>query len=279
MAKSKSSRTRRRASAGDGPPAVTVHSSVLQHIRSHARSTLDAEICGVLMGRHESGRTVVVGAIKGREADQGDAHVTFTQETWNTIHSERERRFPDESIVGWYHSHPGFGVFLSDHDLFIHKNFFSEPGQLAWVFDPHTDEEGCFGWEDGGVRTIRRLEVVADDDSEPAGGSEPTPAERRALRTAPPNDDDRFSWGELGHDLWMMAAGALIGVVLTFFLVPLLFRPVVISPRSQSQPRPRAIVIQPGQTTPRRAVTPTRAEPKAPSQAAPRQAPPENAPN
>ena len=59
----------------------------------------------------------------------------FTQETWTRIHEEKDARYPDHKIVGWYHSHPGFGVFLSDHDLFIHKNFFSQPGQLAWVFD------------------------------------------------------------------------------------------------------------------------------------------------
>jgi len=56
--------------------------------------------------------------------------------------------------VGWYHSHPGFGVFLSEHDMFIQENFFSSPQQVAWVFDPHTDEEGCFGWVNGKVEKL-----------------------------------------------------------------------------------------------------------------------------
>lgn len=45
--------------------------------------------------------------------------------------------------MGWYHSHPGFGLFLSDYDAFIQQNFFGAPGQVALVVDP---VEGCLGW-------------------------------------------------------------------------------------------------------------------------------------
>ena len=72
--------------------------------------------------------------------------------------------------MGWYHSHPGFGVFLSDHDTFIHKNFFSSPGQVAWVFDPHSDEEGCFGWVGGRIERLTRIGVVDRRGGEHAEG-------------------------------------------------------------------------------------------------------------
>ena len=62
-------------------------------------------------------------------------------------------------MLGWYHSHPGFGVFLSEHDLFIQQNFFSNPQQVAWVFDPHTDEEGCFGWIGGNIEKLSDIRV------------------------------------------------------------------------------------------------------------------------
>ncbi len=38
--------------------------------------------------------------------------------------------------MGWYHTHPDFGIFLSDRDRFIHEHFFSGPGQVAHVIDP-----------------------------------------------------------------------------------------------------------------------------------------------
>ena len=49
---------------------------------------------------------------------------------------------------------------MSDYDLFIHQNFFAAPQQVAWVFDPHSDEEGCFGWVSGEVASIKRISVL-----------------------------------------------------------------------------------------------------------------------
>ena len=46
-------------------------------------------------------------------------------------------------IVGWYHSHPGFGLFLSEYDSFIQENFFIDPNHVALVVDPL---EGSLGW-------------------------------------------------------------------------------------------------------------------------------------
>jgi hypothetical protein len=65
------------------------------------------------------------------------------------VHRTLDRDFPDEEqIVGWYHSHPGFGIFLSEHDLFIHRNFFGGPSQIAVVVDPLAGTEGVFAWRD-----------------------------------------------------------------------------------------------------------------------------------
>jgi proteasome lid subunit RPN8/RPN11 len=140
-------------------PVVVMEAEVARKIRQHARTSMKAEVCGVLIGSMNDGRTVVEACIAGVNAAQGGAHVTFTQDAWEHIYKIKDQQFPDDKIVGWYHSHPGFGVFLSEHDLFIQENFFSSPQQIAWVYDPHTDEEGCFGWVDGkteklsGIRT------------------------------------------------------------------------------------------------------------------------------
>lgn len=135
-------------------PAVVMEAEVARKIRQHCRTSMKAEVCGVLIGESGEDRTLVEACIAGENAAQGGAHVTFTQDTWEHIYQIKDRQFPDQKIVGWYHSHPGFGVFLSEHDLFIHENFFSSPSQVAWVFDPHTDEEGCFGWVSGKIEKL-----------------------------------------------------------------------------------------------------------------------------
>jgi proteasome lid subunit RPN8/RPN11 len=127
------------------PATLRISSDVAREIRQHARSHHKTEVCGVLIGTEDEAVTSIVACIAGANAAQGGTHVTFTQDTWEHIYKIKDRDYPNERIVGWYHSHPGFGVFLSDHDTFIHKNFFSSARQVAWVFDPHSDEEGCLG--------------------------------------------------------------------------------------------------------------------------------------
>jgi len=140
-------------------PVVVMEAEVARKIRQHARTSMKAEVCGVLIGNTEHERMTVEACIAGSNAAQGGAHVTFTQDTWEHIYKIKDKEYPDHKIVGWYHSHPGFGVFLSEHDLFIQQNFFSNAQQVAWVYDPHTDEEGCFGWVGGNIEKLSAIRV------------------------------------------------------------------------------------------------------------------------
>jgi proteasome lid subunit RPN8/RPN11 len=160
-----------RKSGGNGPgPLVTVDGEVIRQIRQHARSCSKTEVCGVLIGNEDRNNLVIEACIAGANAAQAGTHVTFTQDTWEHIYKTKDARYPEHRIVGWYHSHPGFGVFLSDHDTFIHKNFFSSPLQVAWVYDPLSDEEGCFGWV--GKRLERLSEIAVTDRKGGEGAGE-----------------------------------------------------------------------------------------------------------
>ena len=143
-----------------GSPAGSEHSfrviarqSVLNDIHRHAHSRLDAEICGVLVGnicRDGDGLFLNIEAsIRGEHATSELAGVTFTAETWSYMQGVMDEHHPGKKIVGWYHSHPDFGVFLSDMDLFIHRHFFNLPWQVAHVYDPIRREEGVFVWRSG----------------------------------------------------------------------------------------------------------------------------------
>jgi proteasome lid subunit RPN8/RPN11 len=129
--------------------APEVHRRVWQH----AAENPSVEICGVLVGRWArdgDGPFVLISeCIAGEAAKNKFAEVTFTHETWAKINEQMDSRFATLAIVGWYHSHPDFGVFLSDRDLFIQEHFFAGPGQLAYVVDPIRKTEGVFLWREG----------------------------------------------------------------------------------------------------------------------------------
>jgi proteasome lid subunit RPN8/RPN11 len=119
----------------------------------HAREDTSVEICGVLVGtwhRDADGPFAkVVESIRGEGATTKFAEVTFTHQTWAKINAEMDTKFADLKIVGWYHTHPDFGIFLSDRDRFIQEHFFSGPGQIAHVIDPVRRCEGVFIWRSG----------------------------------------------------------------------------------------------------------------------------------
>ncbi len=155
--------------SNSGRLQLKIDSDVVRQIRQHARSCSKTEVCGVLIGNPSEQSIVIEAAIPGLNAAQAGTHVTFTQDTWEHIYRTKDAEFPDQRIAGWYHSHPGFGVFLSDHDTFIHKNFFSSPFQVAWVFDPVSDEEGCFGWNGERLERLSHIEISDKRGGEGAG--------------------------------------------------------------------------------------------------------------
>jgi proteasome lid subunit RPN8/RPN11 len=132
---------------------IFLEPSAHRAMREHCRAHSGVEVCGVLVGawaRDATGPYVRVDAhIRGEAATSRFAEVTFTHDTWAEINRRMDSEYAQLRIVGWYHSHPDFGIFLSDRDRFIHEHFFSAPGQIALVIDPVRDEEGIFVWQDG----------------------------------------------------------------------------------------------------------------------------------
>jgi len=126
-------------------------------IYPHIFPNADREVGGVLVGRIPSDGSLptISGAIPAISADEQRATLTFTQDAWEHVHRVLDTEFPQgDQIVGWYHSHPGFGIFLSGHDLFIHENFFGGPSQIAVVVDPHERTEGAFVWRAGKIEKM-----------------------------------------------------------------------------------------------------------------------------
>lgn len=56
---------------------------------------------------------------------------------------------PDYTLVGWFHTHPGHGLFLSQPDLNIQHGFFKAPYQFAMEIDTLTEnlDTGFFTWK------------------------------------------------------------------------------------------------------------------------------------
>jgi proteasome lid subunit RPN8/RPN11 len=133
---------------------ILLDEAPLRAMQAHALTSLDREVAGVMIGRQPEkqpdGRYVVhvIDSIIAEHTVMQGASVTYTPESWRYMTDTLWERYPDESavIVGWYHTHPGFGIFLSGMDLFIHQNFFTQIWHVAYVLDPRARTSGFFCW-------------------------------------------------------------------------------------------------------------------------------------
>jgi proteasome lid subunit RPN8/RPN11 len=138
---------------------VFLSQSAYCKINLHANSELDDEVGGALVGiwcqdRDSDEEFVVVqNMLPARHTRQGSVYLTFTQDTLVSFHDELEKNHNGKRIVGWYHTHPRMGIFLSHYDTWLHNNFFREPWQVALVVEPHSSLAGFF---------IRRDDDVLD---------------------------------------------------------------------------------------------------------------------
>jgi proteasome lid subunit RPN8/RPN11 len=248
-----------RKPSGKGPqPAVVVDGEVLRQIRQHARSCSKTEVCGVLIGSEDKNSLTIEACISGANAAQAGTHVTFTQDTWAHIYQTKDAKYPDHRIVGWYHSHPGFGVFLSDHDTFIHKNFFSSPLQVAWVYDPHSDEEGCFGWVGQRLERLSDIAVVDHKGGEGAGETgKPEPmgnfdenAEEDLAANKPERDQEAPRWLRITFSVLSYTTVLMLGFLIAWFLLPTRvliwpFDPQTMRPLTDRPVDPRSLHLEP----------------------------------
>lgn len=138
---------------GDGlQPNVSVFLNRAAYIRVsvHSCSSDTVEVGGVLVGEWcvdeetDEQFVIVKHALPARHTHQGSVYLTFTQDSLVDLHEQIEERFEDERIVGWYHTHPRMGIFLSHYDTWLHKNFFPEPWQVALVVEPYSSLGGFF---------------------------------------------------------------------------------------------------------------------------------------
>ena len=131
---------------------IVTHLDVYSTVHEHAMAALPNETGGFLLGRVACD---VRGGCWHLEIDeavpiapdtQNPAHFSFTWRDVDRVRTYREER--NKALIGWYHTHPQFAIFLSETDVErTHRVLFSEPFQIALVYDPVAGRAGYFFWE------------------------------------------------------------------------------------------------------------------------------------
>jgi proteasome lid subunit RPN8/RPN11 len=131
---------------------------IMQKIEEHCFSETKVEVGGFLVGHRKENITTVKHILKAKHASSKQSQLTFTNKTWESVWNELPGLGDDLELVGWFHSHPNFGVFLSDYDKFIQNQFFKDDGKITIVVDPIQGQRGWFYSTGGDVHPMGEIE-------------------------------------------------------------------------------------------------------------------------
>jgi proteasome lid subunit RPN8/RPN11 len=129
---------------------VFVEKEAVDRLIAHLSVDPYNETGGVLVGdgyfcpQKRKNYTEIVGSIPASYTIGNRVHFQFTAECWQEILKTQKQSFPKTTIVGWYHSHPGHGIFLSGTDLNTQRLCFNKIWQIAIVYDPLHKDIGFF---------------------------------------------------------------------------------------------------------------------------------------
>ena len=121
------------------PHPVKLKKAALEDIIRHAQSARN-EIAGLLLGSMRGNTLIVSDSVTGEQSGTA-THVVLNDEFLVRVASEYGQQGKKKSIVGWYHSHPSLGCFVSGTDFETQKRFQALfPDAVGLVIDPSPPE-------------------------------------------------------------------------------------------------------------------------------------------
>jgi proteasome lid subunit RPN8/RPN11/nucleoid-associated protein YgaU len=195
------------------------------------------ELAALLVGQVQEGGQggnciVVEDAIEVGVADEREGR--FSPRVWQHARRVARTRYANKVIVGWYHTHPGTGLDLSQEEREVHKSFFPEAWQVMYVVDPVSRDRNFYRQQENRLGGVRGFRIFGKETSsfkeKPASAppQQPAPA-------APPGKEEALRERYLERSLEkimraqrrppMRPVDLLIIVLLVANLLAILLRP------------------------------------------------------
>jgi proteasome lid subunit RPN8/RPN11 len=157
---------------------IFVRRSTYDALLEAAKISDQVEVGGILVGSvyraADGGRLIVEVSdfIISEGLVSSVTELRYTFESWQSHQAQLREQFPGKRIVGWYHTHVitmptsesesvatesedeliggGTTMFFSQHDVFLHTQFFPDEWYVALVLDPW-GKSIFFQWKNGRI--------------------------------------------------------------------------------------------------------------------------------
>merc|ERR1712093_693329 len=128
----------------DNSEQIVISSLALLKMLKHGRGGVPLEVMGLMLGEFVDEYTVRVVDVFAMPQSGTGVSVEAVDYVYQTAMMERLKQTGrPEMVVGWYHSHPGFGCWLSSVDVNTQQSFEQlNPRAVAVVVDPIQSVKG-----------------------------------------------------------------------------------------------------------------------------------------
>ncbi|KAI0736186.1 Mov34-domain-containing protein [Fomitopsis betulina] len=132
------------ASVPDNGETIHISSLALLKMLKHGRAGVPMEVMGLMLGDFVDEYTVQVIDVFAMPQSGTSVSVESVDHVFQTKMVEMLKQTGrSEMVVGWYHSHPGFGCWLSSVDINTQQSFEQlDPRSVAVVVDPIQSVKG-----------------------------------------------------------------------------------------------------------------------------------------
>ncbi len=86
-------------------------------------------------------------ALQIRNMEVSPEHIVFSDKVWGQVYEDSRKYFPQQAIVGWFVSLPGFNMQINEVLLKTHLNHFAGNDKVLFVAEPGEWEEAFFVYE------------------------------------------------------------------------------------------------------------------------------------
>lgn len=152
---------------GEEPKGLNIYLEdyVYTYLYQYAKTNRGEEKGAVLVGYYteELGKkaAIISGAIQFEDLFC-EGEVLVTEPQIKEMQKKINRYFPDCELMGWMHTQPGYGIFLTTQDIRIHQDYFRESYQSFMIIDPIENAEAFFIWDEEEIKSAEGYYMYYD---------------------------------------------------------------------------------------------------------------------
>ncbi|MCP4763055.1 MAG: hypothetical protein GY870_14865 [archaeon] len=152
---------------------IYIKEKIFNQIKKHCRNGGELEVFGYLVGEvfeWDNKQYIIIeeelfieesGDSSKYSIQQLEGFAPKFHKRLEELRHERKKQFV---IVGWWHSHPDYGCFLSTMDVTTTRYFFSENYHVALVCDPIRDELSFFKIDPSAEKEYKEVDYAIIED-------------------------------------------------------------------------------------------------------------------